>query len=287
MSNQAITSMETPRRKSPRTGTIIRIPLADQHFAYACITSYACLWIYGFVTRVPAIGSGFFSNKDWRFGAGAGFFPVTFVDCGKAKLVGDPFGENGYNPRFYRSVSEKDRIHMGYKHPYVVDDRSLSPAEVKKEKRFLHQWLDACNYESLIAQWRSDMVVREVPPEFIDKTVSSNASQPASMEKEPVEIELLIEMPLADLSDDEPEETFEEPLEEAVSEADCGKVCGSGTVPEYFQINVDTQKPHLRRCLSVIRRVLKKAKAPPSTRIIELCTTRRIEHSLIAPLKKK
>ena len=158
--------------------------------------------------------------------------------------------------------------------------------EIKERGLHERHWLEWYNYESIFAEWIPQMVLREVPPEFIDREALSGALQTASIEPEPEELELLIEIPLTDMTSDEPEEDFEEPLEEALAEAECGSTGGSGTVPEYFQINVDTLRPTLRRCLTVIRRVLKKAKAPPSTQIIELRTTGNIEHPLIAPLKK-
>ncbi len=95
-------------------------------------------------------------------------------------------------------------------------------------------------------------------------------------------MEFIIIFQQADLETDEPEEVFQEPLEEALEESGCGQWTGSGTVPGYFEIDVDTISSDRARCLSVIRSVLKKAKAPASTLIKELCDPP-IDHPLDAP----
>jgi hypothetical protein len=269
-------------RKKPRIGTIVRIPLSDGFFAYFCLTARSCLWLYGFVTKTPATGSAFFDNRDWKFGAGAGMCPDTFVDCGKAKISGEPWGENGYNPRFYQTLPEKTRIFLNYKYPYVEDNRVLSPADIKMERRFPHQWLDFDNAEEVISQFRAQMEIREVPPQFIDFKAMSGQPVTAELEPAPQIVELIITIPTADMSSDEPEDAFEEPLEEALSEADCGSADGSGTVPAAFEINITTTRPQLSQCLAVIRRVLKKAKAPQTTRIIEITSRGEIPHPLIS-----
>ncbi len=98
----------------------------------------------------------------------------------------------------------------------------------------------------------------------------------------PGKVEFIIIFQQADLETDEPEEVFQEPLEEALEESGCGQWTGSGTVPGYFEIDVNTISPDRARCLAVIRSVLKKAKAPASTLIKELCDPP-IDHPLHAP----
>lgn len=273
-------------QRDPPAGTILRIPFEGM-FAYCCVVNSVELWLYDFLTKEPACGVDFFPWQRWLFGVSFTNLPVTFAPCGRLVIPKEISQANQYFPKFYYVLDPEEVGHLGFKYPYAANERngyrSLSPEEIQKERRFRHQWLDYSNYVEVISEWRHKIEVREVPEAFLDKKALSG--EPVLAKALPSEeVELVIVFQDADTITDEPEEVFVEPLEEAVADAECGEVVASGTTPGVFEINVDTCRSDLRRCLTVIRRVLKKAGAPASTEIVQLGETE-IVHPLEAPPK--
>ncbi len=167
-------------------------------------------------------------------------------------------------------------------------------AQAIAEGMHRYKALTFLSYETRLADLRPEMEVREVPEEFLDREAMRKmaAGEPVMekpLPKQEVELVVIIPMQGDDPALDEPEEQFEEPLSEALEDAGCSSCTSSGTTPDSFDIDVDTMKSSLRRCLSVIRRVLKKAGAPAATIIRQLPddpNAAPIDHPLEAPPKE-
>jgi hypothetical protein len=272
-------------RRRPRPGTVVRMPLANGMFGYGCVTQPIAIRIYGFLATKPAARDGFFSREHWKFAARLGDLPSTFVNCGREALDGPEWGPDGYNPQFYEELAPNQASALGFRYVQVVSERNgyreLSPEEILAERRHKRRWLEWNNYNEVFDEWRPQMEIREVPPEFIDKKAQLGESVTAKA-LPPQVVELVVVFQLSELETEDPELEIEEPLEEALGEAECGAIGGSGTAPGVFEINLDTTRSDLKRCLSVIRRVLKKLKVPSNTIIRQLADPE-IDHPLEPP----
>ncbi len=274
-------------RKEPEGGCIIRIPLPENTFAYAVVVDWHSVWVYDFLTRVPACGAAFFDLERLLFPARLGTFPVAFVNCGK--VPGESLNSIR-KPLFYHALSDDDRgwlrVDWQFATSHALDAAEVTQSEIIEKKMHLHQWLTWENYKDIISARQSQMTFRDVPEEFIDHEALRKLAAGEPVEEKPLpqprKVEFLIIFQSADLVSDDPELDLEEPLEEALGDSGCGDVAGSGTAPGVFEINVETISSDRARCLAVIRRVLKKAKAPASTIIKELCEPP-VDHPLEAP----
>jgi hypothetical protein len=274
-------------RRDPTDGTILRIPLQMGKFAYALCKYGPRTWLFDFITDVPAKGSGFFSQERLRHVLNFTQIPTTFVNCGKF-----PVEVVHRLPKadFYYELDERDRLSLGVDWKYAtsesgalpMDCQEISLPEALGRGLHLYQWLTCDNYELIIGEWLPLMSIREVPKEFIDHEALRKMAAGEPVEEKPLpqprKVEFLIVFQSADLESDDPELDLEEP--------GCGDVAGSGTAPGVFEINVETISSDRARCLAVIRRVLKKAKAPASTIIKELVEPP-IDHPLEAQPKPK
>ena len=68
------------------------MPLKDGLYAYGCTTSNNCMWVYEFLTKVPAKGEGFFPKSLWKFATNFADLPLIFVNCGRLSLVKNEVG---------------------------------------------------------------------------------------------------------------------------------------------------------------------------------------------------
>lgn len=278
----------------------------DGFFAYGLMqdTSPTCLRIFPFVTSEPACGDGFFDANEVLTVVSVFDLPATFVNCGKVSihalsLLPEPkFYET--KPPVYKTVNHHDPVLPGVTYVYVdrpvTDTRGYVMERITQEAaiaegRFKEDMITCLSYERLFQEWRPKMEMRDVPPEFLDREAMRKMAAGEPVMEKPLprqEVELVVIIPVQgdDPALDEPEEQFEEPLSEALEEAECGSCTSSGTTPDSFDIDVDTVKPSLRRCLSVIRRVLTKAGAPAGTIIRQLPDDPNdppIDHPLEAP----
>lgn len=256
--------------------------------------------MFRFVTRMPACGEGFFHPRDLFDVVGVFEPPAHFVNCGRMRpdvLSLIP------TPKFYRSVPEEyqPKNLPGVKYVRIrggTDDqgRYVGEIQIPEQEAIAQGWrrsamLSHLTYETRLAEWHPQMEVRDVPEEFLDREAMRKMAAGEPVMEKPLprqEVELVVIIPVQgdDPALDEPEEQFEEPLSEALEEAECGSCTSSGTTPDSFDIDVDTVKPSLRRCLSVIRRVLTKAGAPAATIIRQLPDDPNdppIDHPLEAP----
>lgn len=278
-------------RRDPTDGTILRIPLQGGKFAYALCKYGPRTWLFDFITDVPAKGSDFFSPERLRHALNFTQIPTTFVNCGRFPVE---VVHRLPQADFYYKLDEHDRLSLGVDWKYAtsesgalsMDGQEISLPEALGRELHLYQWLSCDNYERIIGEWLPSMTLREVPDEFIDHEAMRKMAAGEPVEEKPMpmphKVEFLIVFQSADLESDDPELDFEEPLEKALGDSGCGDVGGSGTTPGGFEINVETISSDRSRCLAVIRRVLKKAKAPASTVIKELCEPA-IDHPLENP----
>lgn len=291
--NMSDTITSPALRRKPSHETIIRMPLSSGGFAYALVCFGVEVWVFDFVTKEPARGTGYFPVDRCRFAADLGDCAATFVNCGKmdAEIV-----EAIPAPKLYMILTDMNRQLTGLTSKYATygalfDAKPLAEEDIQREGMQLRRWLDWKSYEGLIHEWRPQMELRDVPEEFLDREAMRKMAAGEPVMEKPLpkqEVELVVIIPVQgdDPALDEPEEQFEEPLSEALEEAECGSCTSSGTTPDSFDIDVDTVKPSLRRCLSVIRRVLKKAGAPAATIIRQLPDNPDdppIDHPLEAP----
>jgi hypothetical protein len=251
-------------------------------FAYGVVQDSDHFWIFKFRTRKPARGSAMFQPQDLFKVLIIHEPPIHFVDCGK--MASDLLAEIP-KPSFYKLLEEKYQpkdpsasryVRVPYHSPEGWgSEKRITEAEAIAEGLHKYEALTSLNYEARLAVLCPNMEVREVPEEFLDRVAirKMEAGEPVlekPLPKQEVELVVIIPVQGDDPALDEPEEQFEEPLSEALEEAECGSCTSSGTTPDSFDIDVDTVKPSLRRCLSVIRRVLKKAGAPAPTIIRQL-----------------
>jgi hypothetical protein len=282
------------------------MPLPDGAFAYGVMQKgeFGHLWVFRFVTKSPACGKGFFNLQDILLPASVYDLPAFVVDCGKvsAEALASLPEPNFYVKRepWEGCINEDEPMLAGINYVYV--NRRIPGSLFSKKERvtidaaiaeglFYDDMITHLSYERLFQEWRPQMEVREVPEEFLDREAMRKMAAGEPVMEKPLpkqEVELVIILPMQgdDPALDEPEEQFEEPLSEALEEAGCGSCTSSGTTPDSFDIDVDTVKPSLRRCLSVIRRVLTKAGAPAATIIRQLPDDPNdppIDHPLEAP----
>ncbi len=283
-----------PLRRKPSVGSIFRMPLRDGAYAYALTVHRVQIWVFDFLTKVPAVGSGFFPMSRLRHAVWLGDVSTHFVDCGTVDVSEV---EALPEPKFYWILNEDYMRQLGFKSKYgtcegagIYDSNELTMEDIVTRGLHRDTWLEWHSYEKLIGEWLPSMSVREVPEEFIDHEALRKMAAGEPVEEKPLpqprKVEFLIVFQSADLESDDPELDLEEPLEEALGDSGCGDVAGSGTAPGVFEINVETSSSDRARCLAVIRRVLKKAKAPASTIIKELCEPP-IDHPLEAPVSTK
>lgn len=274
-------------RGKPKEGTVIRMPFAEGGYVYALIVHSQLAWVYDFITLQPAFGAAFFDPAKVSFPARPGVLPIQFVDCARlpaASLDQLPVAE------FYERLPKDMQDELGYETPNVVWEgsgylpyREVTKGEIRNRGLWPDKILSNGDDEKLIQCWRKRMTVRQVPEEHVDHVALAAASQPVA-EEPPQEVELLILMPLAELTTDDPEPDLEEPLAGYLTEFECGEVTGSGTTPGFFEINVETTQEDLTRCLNLTRRTLKHLKAPAST-MIRVLSDPPVDHPL-NPLKK-
>lgn len=278
------------------------MPMVGGEFAYGVVQDSKNFWIFNFVTKKPACGSAMFQPPDLFRVLIIGEPPIHFVDCGK--MASDLLAKIP-KPTFYKPLAEeyqpKDPSAGRYvwvpnldREPGSTYEKRVMEAQAIAEGMHRYQSLTFLSYEMRLADLRPEMEVREVPGEFLDREAMRKMAAGEPVIEKPLpkqEVELVVILPMQgdDPALDEPEEQFEEPLSEALEDAGCGSCCSSGTTPDSFDIDVDTVKPSLRRCLSVIRRVLKKAGAPAATIIRQLPddpNATPIDHPLEAPPKE-
>jgi hypothetical protein len=274
-------------RGKPKEGTVIRMPFAEGGYVYALVVHSQLAWVFDFITLQPAFGAAFFDLAKVSFPARPGLLPIQFVDCArlsKSSLDKLPVAE------FYERLPKDMQDELGYKTPNAVWEgsgylpyREVTKDEIRNRGLWPDKILSNGHDEKLIRCWRKRMTVREVPEEHVDHAALAAASRPME-EDPPLEVELIILMPQAELRTDDPEPDLEEPLAGYLTEFECGEVTGSGTTPGYFEINVETTQDDLTRCLNLTRRTLKHLKAPAST-IIRVLSEPPVDHPL-NPLKK-
>ncbi|MEA3210659.1 MAG: hypothetical protein QOE70_3716 [Chthoniobacter sp.] len=231
------------------------------------------MWLFDFRTEKPARGGKFFDRIRWRWPVRFGDLTRDTVDCGKVKIEGEPYGPNGYRPRFYEELGSEQARQTGYEHPYIVGElhgyRSVSMQEIREKNyhRLIH--VGPSNLQNVLRDWIPQMELREIPEKFVDRRTSASLSKRSQVaEPEPVKLRIIFQQD--DLATDDPELDIEEPLEEALREGAAGMWSGSGTEPGgLFVIDIETTRKLLPKTLRVVRRVLKKLHCPPFTVIQE------------------
>lgn len=281
---------EASFRKNPAKGMIVRMPISRTSFCYGCVADRSEMWIFNFRTALPAFGSSFFQRTQWKWAVRFGNLSCDTVDCGRLKIEGDPYGPNGYIPRFYKELTPLQAKTSGWEHPYVLPTmkgyRAASLEEIREKGYHKHQWMTGENYRDVLSSWIPQMELREVPDEFIDRRDLAEVARKATP-KQPARVELRIIFQEADLATDDPELEIEEPLEEALEDGEAGTLAGSGTEPGgLFVIDIETTSRERAKTLRIIRRVLKRLKCPAST-TIEEAGEPPIKHPLEAPPAKK
>ena len=254
-----------PIRRKPPHGTVIRIPLPNGEHAYGLLLWESHMWLYSFVTSIPAFGESFFPLNERKYPAHIFRLPSDCVDCARLPIA---LESHELAAKFYSDLSDGFGASVGVKTKYglYTDNgwREITEDEIERGAYYEKEILDYTDMRSFIAKHRSEMWVKEVPPEFVDKR-KQKVPKP-----EPGPVEFRIILVQADLATDDPEPDIQDPLEAALDEAEAGSVTDTGTNPDgTFDIGVECPRSARAKTLRIIRRTLVELKCPASTVIEE------------------
>lgn len=274
------------KRRAPRPGTVVEIPLPDGSYCYACQIEEPYFQVYRFRAAIPLRSPSVFALKEWLFPVLYADLPECIVDTCKLPLS----KEELQVPLMYEVLPDWINLPGGRFRawdPVISNFRFLTEAEtvgLPKQEWLVGEKLPAHLLErsAEFEFWDADRV-RALLAENGDEV----KPKPPKLRAEPQPVELTIVIPMAELPSDDPELEIEEPLIEALEEAEAGEVTGDGTMPDdTFNIDVQTLRPCLKTTLRVIRKVLTKLNCPAST-VIEEAGDPPIRHPLQAEPKSK
>jgi hypothetical protein len=288
------TSSRVSRYKNLPSGSVLEIELNRERFAYICVALDFYYWLFDFVTNRPLRDYSLLTTRRWKLpfhlwdqplrewrivavlslSANESKVPPMWVEVSPGEMHYDtPTKYQVFNPG-------TDSPYDPYDYVAESDLKSYHPSRQTK----------TASLQEFIAKFLPEMERIEVPETPKSQgTLSEINLHPAQADPDPVLIEVHF-YNTPESSGMTPDAIAEE-LDDALAEHDLGLMVtvdsGIGDYNSEFEVVLEITPRRLRGALAQIRKTLKRLKAPPTTRIIEVADTGNIEHPLVAPAKGK
>jgi hypothetical protein len=261
--------MSSKYRRDPKVGTIVRVQIAPRRYAYLCLALPPTYWLYDFLTDSPVSKAAYFRTDRWLKPCTVQRFLKSAIDVCSIQLT----EEDQKNIPLWKPLEPWEMDKERWPTPYCVYDPELGCHRpgTAEEIVGMHReiWLEGEEVVPWIMEQAHELELIHVPPADRDTRVIGLKDVPESEPEEDRLIEIVFPPNHPELAArlGEMEDEFSMELELA----DCGAVNGSGMMEGggSFDVALDVNPRRLKTALRVIRKVLKRFKAPPETQILE------------------
>lgn len=145
-------------------------------------------------------------------------------------------------------------------------------------------WPDKGEVEEFVRQKLPEMRRLEVAPE--DRWTPPKVKEPEAADLRPLQLEVHFQCDPEDMGMEADEIAEELGDDLMVNGLGSMMTMDSAGVDSMFEVILEVERHRLKGALTQLRKTLKRLKAPPSTRIIEVADTGAVEHQLVAPPKQ-
>jgi hypothetical protein len=277
----------SPFRNRPKANEIVLVPVSDDCWAYLVMLDEWRAWLFDFTTNYPTRKTEWLTREAFKLPLHFnGWFPKRFqtiekMDLDQHELLGPP--------TVYKNPPDIQRFKGGATPYEVFPPCGMSKFVTEEEaKSFFSKvtlWPDKGEVEEFVRRVLPELRRIEVPPQ--DRWTPQKVKEPEVADLKPVLMEVNFQC--------DPEEMGMVADEIAEELGDDLMVNGFGSMmtmdssgeDSRFEVILEVERHRLKGALTQIRKTLKRIKAPPTTRIIEVADSGNIEHPLIATPKGK
>ncbi len=285
---------KTPRYRKLHAGSVLEIQLAKDCFAYICVAKNSFYWLFDFVADRPLTNAHLLTTTRWKLPFLLWDYPpkawrlVTNIELTSdearippmwAKIDSDAMHYDV--PTFYQVFSpETGGEYAPYF--YITEEQSKThhPNRVTDSNEIAH----------FIEEFLPTLELISVPESPTGSKPLPEVKLPPEEPEHPL-LEVQFPCDMEDLGMEEWE--ISDAFDEALNDRELGLATSvdSGFSPcaddgqtgfsAEFCVVLDIEPGRLKPALTRIRRVLKKLKAPPATRIVEMTDDGNIVHPFI------
>ncbi len=276
----------SPFRNRPKANEVVLVPLSEHCWAYFIMLDEWDGWLLDFTTDYPTQKSSLFTREAFKIPLNFnGWFPKRFLTAQRINLSPNDL----LRPARVHKHDPRTQAFKGGATPYEVFPPTgmswfVTEEEAKSYYPYITLWPDKGEVEEFVRQKLPEMRRLEVSPE--DRWTPRKVKEPEAADLRPLQLEVHFQCDPEDMGMEADEIAEELGDDLMVNGLGSMMTMDSAGVDSMFEVILEVERHRLKGALTQIRKTLKRLKAPPSTRIIEVADTGAVEHLLVAPPKK-